>query len=45
LLQVLDAAKKLRLAYLEEDENKIILKAIIDIDLPPCCRCWMPRRS
>ncbi len=34
LLQVLDAAKKLRLAYLEEDEDKIILKAIMDVNLP-----------
>jgi len=31
---VLDAAKKLRLAYLEEDEDKIILKAIMDVNLP-----------
>jgi hypothetical protein len=30
---VLDAAKKLRLAYLEEDEDMVILKAIMDIDL------------
>ncbi len=34
MLQVLDAAKKLRLAYLEEDEDKIILKAIMDVNLP-----------
>jgi hypothetical protein len=29
LLQVLDAAKKLRLAYLEEDEDRIILESIM----------------
>jgi hypothetical protein len=29
---VLDAAKKLRLAYLEEDQNMIILKSIMDIN-------------
>jgi hypothetical protein len=42
---VLDATKKLRLAYLEEDKNKIILKAIMYINLTPFCRCWMLRRS
>ncbi len=31
---MLDAAKKLRLAYLEEDEDRIILKAIMDVNLP-----------
>jgi hypothetical protein len=30
---VLDAAKKLGLAYLEENEDKIILKFIVDINL------------
>ncbi len=33
-MQVLDAAKKLRLAYLEEEEESIILKAIMDVNLP-----------
>ncbi len=33
--QVLDAEKKLRLAYLEEDEDRIILKAIMYINLAP----------
>jgi hypothetical protein len=42
---VLDAAKKLRLAYLEEDEDRIILKSIMYINLVTCCRCWMPQIS
>jgi hypothetical protein len=42
---MLDAAKKLRLAYLEEDEDRIILKTIMDTNLVPYCRCWMPQRS
>ncbi len=31
--KVLDAAKKLRLAYLEEDKERIILKSIMNINL------------
>ncbi len=43
---MLDAAKKLRLAYLEEDEDMIILKiTMVIINFPPYCRCWMRRRS
>jgi hypothetical protein len=34
MMQVLDAAKKLRLAFLEEEEESIILKAIMDVNLP-----------
>jgi hypothetical protein len=30
---VLDAAKKRRLTYLEEDEDRIISKSIMDINL------------
>jgi hypothetical protein len=41
---VLDATKKLRLAYLEEDEDKIILEATMDINLNSFWRCWMLRR-
>jgi hypothetical protein len=33
ILKELDAAKKLRLAYLEENKDKIILKSIMDINL------------
>jgi len=35
---VLDSAKKLRLAYLEEDKDRIILKLFMDINLVPFCR-------
>jgi dynein heavy chain, axonemal len=31
---VLDAAKKLRLSHLEDEEDRIILKAIMDVNLP-----------
>ena len=31
---VLDAAKKLKLTYEEDNENKIILKAMLDVNLP-----------
>ena len=42
---MLDATKKLRLAYLEEDEDKIILKFIMNINPNSFWRCWMPLRS
>ncbi len=44
---MLDAAKKLRLAYLEEDKDRIILKSIMYINLVPYCWCWcwMPQKS
>ncbi len=42
---MLDAAKKLRLAYLKEDEDRIILKSIMYINLVPYCRFWMQQRS
>ena len=34
MIQVLDAATKLKMTHEEDDENKIILKAITDVNLP-----------
>ena len=34
LVQVLDAATKLKMTHEEDNEDKIILKAIMDVNLP-----------